>query len=83
MANINDVIRRTSTMVDTSGQLPTPSIQMSAIMATGGGVYPQNAGGEDSSGNVMTGRISLGFVGLLILGAVGFYWWTHSIQGGG
>lgn len=80
MANLNDLIRRTSTLIDTSGAEPPRGIQMSAVM--GGGVYPQVTGGMNED-NVMTGRVSLGIVGFMIVGALAFYLWTHSIQGGG
>ena len=84
MANVNDILRRTSAMVDTSGRYPAPAIQTTAIMAVGGGVYPQgdpNASGDES--DVLAGRISLGIIAAFIVGAVAFYVWTNSIQGGG
>jgi len=37
MANINDVLRRTSGYVDSSGKYPPPAIQTQAIMSLGGG----------------------------------------------
>lgn len=85
MGNINDLIRRTSVMVDTSGRYPAPAIQSTAIMAVGGGVYPQGNGanGTDSEENIFVGRISLGLIGAMVLGAVAFYIWTNEIQGGG
>jgi hypothetical protein len=84
MSSINDVIRRTSTLIDTSGHYPSPAIQTSTIMPMGGGVYPQNDGsGGGSEENVLVGRISLGMVAAFIVGAVAFYVWTNSIQGGG
>jgi hypothetical protein len=67
-------------MIDTSGAEPPRGIQMAAVM--GGGVYPQLTGGVNED-NVLTGRISLGILGIFVLGAVAFYIWTHSIQGGG
>jgi hypothetical protein len=52
-------------------------------MSVGGGVYP--TGGDDGSDteSVLIGRISLGIIAAFVAGAVGFYWWTNSIQGGG
>lgn len=83
MSNINDLIRRTSTMVDTSGRYPPPAIQASVIQSVGGGVYPQAADAQDSSSDIFAGRISLGIVAAFVLGAVVFYVWTNNIQGGG
>jgi hypothetical protein len=84
VSNINDLIRRTSVMVDTSGRYPAPAIQTSVIQAVGGGVYPQSSGADgDSSENILVGRISLGIIAAFVAGAVGFYVWTNSIQGGG
>ena len=87
MANINDVLRRTSGYVDSSGKYPPPAIQTQAIMSLGGGLYPvgQTAGGDASSSeeNTLVGRISLGFIAAMVLGAVLFYFWTNEIQGGG
>jgi hypothetical protein len=83
MANINDLIRRTSTMVDTSGQYPAPAIQMVPVARVGGGVYAQNYGNVTDVGDVLSGRITLGIMAAFIAGAVGFYLWTREIQGGG
>lgn len=85
MGNINDIIRRTSVMVDTSGQYPAPAIQTQSIMAMGGGVYPQTTSGGDSNSadNILTGRISLGIIAAMVAGALLFYVWTNEIQGGG
>lgn len=33
--------------------------------------------------DVTTGRVTLGLVNFTILVLLGFYWWTHSAQGGG
>lgn len=82
MADLNAILRR-STMLDTSGSYPAPAIQTSAIMAMGGGVFPQGGDTSNSEGNILVGRISLGIVAAFVLGAVGFYVWTNSIQGGG
>lgn len=84
MGNINELIRRTSVMVDTSGKYPAPAIQTSTIMSVGGGVYPQTSGSsEDTQGDIFAGRISLGIVAAFIVGAIAFYVWTNNIQGGG
>lgn len=85
MGNINDVIRRTSTLIDTSGRYPAPAIQTQAIMSVGGGVYPQGdaSSGADTEENVFTGRISLGIIAAMVAGALLFYIWTNEIQGGG
>ncbi len=79
MADINSIIRR-STMVDTSGSYPTTGIQTVPVQSAG--VYTQLT---ESLGSVdlVHGRISLGILGAFILGAVAFYIWTSSIQGGG
>jgi hypothetical protein len=78
--SVNSVIRRISGYVDTSGAEPPRGIQMVPMM--GGGVYTQiddAAGGID----VLQGRISLGILGAMVVGAVLFYIWTSQIQGGG
>jgi hypothetical protein len=82
MANINDTIRRYSSMIDTSGQEGPRGIQISAMM--GGGVYPQvDSASGDTADAVATGRISLGLMAALIVAAVAFYLYTNEIQGGG
>lgn len=85
MSNINDVIRRTSALVDTSGRYPAPAIQTQAIMAVGGGIYPVGDGssGSNTEENIFIGRISLGIIAAMVVGAVLFYIWTNEIQGGG
>ena len=80
MANVNSLIRRTSSLVDTSGQLPP----VLTSMRLEGGVYTSaanSASGDPTS--ILSGRISLGIIGVAIIGAVGFYYFTRSIQGGG
>lgn len=80
--NINSVIRRYSSMIDTSGAEPPRGAQMAAIM--GGGVYTNVADTATTDGEtILNGRLSLGILGAFVLGAVGFYVWTHNIQGGG
>ena len=81
MADINAVIRRASGYVDTSGALPPSGIQMAAFQ--GGGVYTQLSDAVASTQDVNVGRIGLGTIAILILAAMGFYYWTRSIQGGG
>jgi hypothetical protein len=81
MANINDVIRRASGYVDTSGAMPPAGIQMAAFQ--GGGVYTQVSDTAKGASDLTVGRIGLGTIAILILAAMGFYYWTRSIQGGG
>ncbi len=83
MGNVNDILRRTSGYVDTSGRFPAPAIQTTAIMSMGGGVYPQGGDSGDSESDILVGRISLSIIAAFVIGAVAFYWWTNSIQGGG
>lgn len=83
MSAIDGILRRTS-MVDTSGAYNPPAIQATIQQSLGGGVYTdQNGGNSNNAEAVLTGRISLGIIGLIVIGAVGFYLWTHEIQGGG
>lgn len=77
MSDIKGILRR-SAVIDTSGSEPPRAIQMVAAM--GGGVYSQ---AEDTGNDILAGRLSLGILGAFILGAVGFYVWTNTIQGGG
>lgn len=81
MSSVDSIIRRTA-LVDTSGAYPPPAVQATIQQAVGGGVYTDNTNNPDSEA-VLSGRISLGLVGLLVVGAVGFYFWTKNIQGGG
>ena len=78
MSSINGILRRSS-LVDTSGSEPPRAVQM--VAALGGGVYSQ--ADETDTNDVLAGRISLGFLAAMVLGAVAFYIWTNSIQGGG
>lgn len=80
--NINSVIRRFSGYVDTSGAEPPRGVQMAPRIA--GGVYTtyDNAN-EMSSEDPFTGRISLGILAAMVVGAMLFYLWTNGIQGGG
>lgn len=82
MGDLNSILRRSS-MVDVSGAYQPPAIQASIQQAMGGGVYTDNAPGGGDPNAVLTGRISLGIIGALVVGAVAFYIWTHQIQGGG
>ena len=84
MGNLNQVIRRYSSLIDTSGQEPPVSVPMS-FGRQAGGVYVTDVtnAANDSVNSILTGRISLGLIGVLILGSVGFYYYTRSIQGGG
>jgi hypothetical protein len=69
-------------MVDTSGALP-PVVTMPLLGA--GGVYVSSAVGNasDDINSLTQGRISLGIIGAAIVGALAFYYFTRSIQGGG
>jgi hypothetical protein len=77
--NVNDIIRRNSSLVDTSGAMPPvlTSLRLS------GGVYIGSQTGTDDLNSILSGRISLGIIGVLIVSALGFYYFTRSIQGGG
>jgi hypothetical protein len=71
-------------MVDTSGRYPPPEItampfSVMGVRSTVAGVYTE----AQDSGSILQGRVSLGIMGAFILGAVGFYYYTRSIQGGG
>ena len=80
MNNLNTIIRRNSSMVDTSGALPPvlTSLRMES------GVYVSAGNATDSDvDSILHGRISLGIIAAAIVGAVGFYYVTRSIQGGG
>lgn len=80
MADLNAILRR-SGYVDTSGaELPISQVRASAML--GGGVYTDSAAGDVGS-TLLQGRITLGIIGALILGALAFYYYTSSIQGGG
>jgi hypothetical protein len=48
-----------------------------------GGVYTSAGTTSDDLNSILTGRISLGILGIAIVGALGFYYFTRSIQGGG
>jgi hypothetical protein len=77
--NVNSIIRRNSSLVDTSGQLPP----VLTSMRLEGGVYTSAGNASDDMNSILSGRISLGIIGVAIVGAVGFYYFTRSIQGGG
>ena len=79
MSGVNQIIRRVSTQVDTSGQLPP----VLTSMRLEGGVYTSAGTTSDDLNSILTGRISLGILGIAIVGALGFYYFTRSIQGGG
>lgn len=80
MNQLNTIIRRNSSLVDTSGQLPP----VLTSMRLEGGVYTSAANaGSDVGNSILSGRISLGIIGIAIVGAVAFYYFTRSIQGGG
>jgi hypothetical protein len=79
MADINSILRRSS-LVDTSGSYAPV---LTPLRMGTAGVYVNT--GNDASGlsDVLQGRISLAIIGAAIVGAVGFYYFTRSIQGGG
>ena len=79
MSGVNTIIRRTSSLVDTSGQLPP----VLTSMRLEGGVYTSAGTTADDLNSILSGRISLGIIGIAIVGALGFYYFTRSIQGGG
>ncbi len=56
-----------------------PSGAPAEIPAAFGGGIAANAG---VSANVGTGQLSLGILGAMVVGAVLFYAWTRSVQGG-
>lgn len=82
--SFNQVIRRYSGIVDTSGAEHPTQLPMS-FGRQAGGVYVDAISNQasDQLNSVLQGRISLGLIGGLILGSVGFYYYTRSIQGGG
>ena len=69
-------------MVDVSGSYQPPQITampFGNLRSSVAGVYTES----QDTGSILQGRISLGIMGAFILGAVGFYYYTRSIQGGG
>ena len=78
--NINTIVRRAqSTIVDTSGRYP----QIVTSLRMESGVYTTGNSADDTTPDILQGRISLGILAAFILGAAGFYYYTRSIQGGG
>lgn len=57
----------------------TPSAAPPDVPAAFGGGLAANAG---VTANVGTGQLSLGILGAMVVGAVAFYVWTRSVQGG-
>lgn len=76
MSDLNTILRRSS-LIDTSNA-EKPVMQ---ALRLEGGVFVDN--NDDVGSNIFQGRLSLGIIGVLILGAVAFYYYTRSIQGGG
>jgi hypothetical protein len=68
---MNSQLRRT-------GYTPIGGITADVPAAFGGGL----AGTASVSGNISTGQLSLGILGAMVVGAVAFYIWTRSVQGG-
>lgn len=84
--SVNQVIRRFSSVIDTSGfERPPqpPSLSVVPIMSDRGGVYTQQGQTQASETDILHGRISLGIVAAFIVGALAFNFWTKEIQGGG
>ena len=79
MASVNQLIHRTSSLIDTSGALPP----VLTSMRLEGGVYTSAGSAADDPTSILSGRISLSLIGIAIVGAVAFYYFTRSIQGGG
>ena len=79
MNQLNTIIRRNSSLVDTSGALPP----VLTSMRLEGGVYTSAANAVGDPTSILSGRISLSIIGVAIVGAVAFYYFTRSIQGGG
>jgi hypothetical protein len=78
-SRVNSILRRSS-LVDTSGALP-PVLTSLRLES---GVYVSSGNATQDAGNdILQGRISLGLIAIAIVGAVGFYYFTRSIQGGG
>jgi hypothetical protein len=61
-----------------TGYVPIGSAGADIPAAFGGGLAANASAGM----SVGTGQLSLGILGALVLGSVGLYWWTRSIQGG-
>jgi len=80
MGNVNSILRR-STQVDTSNSLPP--VLTSLRLESGVYVGPNSGSGDDDASSLVNGRVSLGIIAVAILGAMGFYYYTRSIQGGG
>ena len=78
-SRVNSILRRSS-LVDTSGALPP--VLTSLRLESGVYVSSGNAT-QDGADSILQGRLSLGLIAIAIAGAVGFYYFTRSIQGGG
>ena len=61
-----------------SGYVPIGAGSADIPAAFGGGIAANASVGM----NVGTGQLSLGILGAMIVGAVAFYIWTRSVQGG-
>ena len=79
--NVLSVIRRYSGYVNTSGAEPPRGIQVVPML--GGGVYTQTDQSAAGSEDIFHGRLSLGIVAAMVIGALAFYIYTRDIQGGG
>jgi hypothetical protein len=78
---IQELVRRTSEQVDTSGALPP--VLTSLRLESGVYVGSDTGSAADNMNSILQGRISLGIIAAFIVGAFGFYYYTRSIQGGG
>jgi hypothetical protein len=67
----NSQLRRT-------GYVPIGSASSDIPAAFGGGLAANASAGM----SVGTGQLSLGILGAMVVGAVAFYIWTRSVQGG-
>ena len=79
MATTYQIIRRASSLIDTSGAMPP---QLTSLRMESG-VYVNSGSTEDDLSSILQGRISLGIIGIGIVGAIAFYYITRDIQGGG
>ena len=68
----------TNSQLRRTGYTPIGGITADVPAAFGGGL----AGTASVSGNIGTGQLSLGILGAMVVGAVAFYIWSRSVQGG-
>ncbi len=75
---VSSILRR-SNLIDTSGAEPPAMVGLRLE----GGVYTSPAAEDATANSILTGRITLGMIGIAIIAAVAFFYYTRSIQGGG